>query len=74
MTQFLLCTQKAEAVILFISGVGAFKSGGGQSHSVVKVLREFLCPRGKRENPENRLKELMGTAIETSVMWLQDKN
>lgn len=67
MTQFLLCTQKAEAAIFF-------KSGGGQSLSVVKVLREFLCPQGKKENPENRLKELMGTAIETSVMWLQDKN
>lgn len=50
------------------------KSDVGEGLPLVKVLREFLHLQGKRENPENRLKEPIGTVMEASVMWPQEKN
>ena len=55
-------------MIIVISDVGVCKSDVGEGLSLVKVLKEFLWLQGKRENPENVLKELMGTIIETLVM------
>lgn len=61
-------------MIILISGVGVCKSDVGEGLPLVKVLREFLHLQGKRENPENRLKEPIGTVMEASVMWPQEKN
>lgn len=60
-------------MIILILGVGVCKSDVGEGPSLVKMLREFLCPQRKQENPENRLKKLMGTVIEASVISPQEK-
>lgn len=56
LTEFLLCTQKAGAVIILILGVGACKSGVGEGLSLVKVLREFLRPQGKKTKSWEQIK------------------